>query len=828
MKKTFAAIVLVIMSLFCLSSCSDLMEIPLPSRVSGEAEPAGSETPATSVEDREEESEKTGAGAAAVIEADRGAGADADAEAEAEAEAGAGADAETDADGGAGADVKAEAGGDAGADVKAEADAAIELEDKEEAETGAGTEAEMDADGNANESTGANADVDADTGANAEKDEKQDDREADVLDDGSPWVDYVLRENIQNISGRSQSPKDDLYLYANYDWAAKTEIRPGYRSESSFNVVADEIRDMGMTVLTDEKLKGEDAELIQALYKAWLDWDARNALGVEPVQKIVDSLRSVSDLDGLTALLCDPDSDVGQYIGFGSGTGFNDPETYILFINPMGLLLEDSAEYTKRTEMGERYEAAYRMAAEKMLPRIGYSEKEAGEMMDRALALETELASGIMTSAEQLSPDYIQRVNNEMPAEEAWALCGNFPLSQIVDSWGYGAAKRCVVTEPAYLEKLDAIYTEGRLEDLKNYLIVCAAVENMSVLDRDSYELSTAFDNMRNGSSGAKPDEEVAFNLVRSSLTTPMDRAFLSKYDASKMKEDITQICEESIDYYRGMLDTEEWLSGETRAKAVEKLDAITINAVYPEKWRDYSGLSLDGLGCYDCFKAISKFELAYNVSLLGEKVDHALWEFDILETNAYYNPQDNSINIIRGILGNPFYRDDMSKEELYAGIGSIIGHEISHAFDTNGAQFDASGSLNNWWTDEDYSAFLARAGKLVAYYDAMTAFGGYKVQGANIQTEAIADMAGLKCMLGLLEKKGNADYRSFFEAYAKVWARLNTREMEYFCLMQDPHPLHYLRANATAQQFDEFLEAFEIKEGDGMYLAPEDRVLVW
>lgn len=160
-----------------------------------------------------------------------------------------------------------------------------------------------------------------------------------------------------------------------------------------------------------------------------------------------------------------------------------------------------------------------------------------------------------------------------------------------------------------------------------------------------------------------------------------MDRAFLAKYDAVKIKEDVTRICEESIEYYRGMLDTEDWLSDETRAKAIEKLDAITINAVYPEKWHDYSGLSLDGLGY-----------------------------FDILETNAYYNPQDNSINIIRGILGGAFYQEDMNTEELYAGIGFVIGHEISHAFDTNGAQFDASGALNNWWTEKDYSAFLERA----------------------------------------------------------------------------------------------------------------------
>ena len=169
-----------------------------------------------------------------------------------------------------------------------------------------------------------------------------------------------------------------------------------------------------------------------------------------------------------------------------------------------------------------------------------------------------------------------------------------------------------------------------------------------------------------------------------------------------------------------------------------------------------------------------------------------------------------------------------MSKEELYAGIGTVIGHEISHAFDTSGAQFDANGQLNNWWSEEDYAAFQARAQKLIDYYNTMTAFGEYKVQGDNIQKEAIADMAGIKCMLGILSKEENIDYRIFFEKYANLWVRMNTREFEYTCLMQDSHPLHYLRTNATVQQFDEFINTYGIKEGDGMYLDPEKRVLVW
>ena len=658
--------------------------------------------------------------------------------------------------------------------------------------------------------------------------EPQETAEAVKLDDGTPWIDYDLPENIVLVTEKPKDAKDDLYLYANYDYLKTAQIKPGRSSISSFNTVADEIREMSMAVLTDKTLQSEDAKLVQNYYDAWMDWDARNALGVKPVAELIDRIKEVKDLDGLTALLCDPALDIEHFIGFGASLGINDPETYLYQISPMGLFLNDSAEYSQRTEYGERTEAAYRNAAEKMMAKFGYSADETKKMMDNALALETDLASAIMTSAEGMQPDHIQRINNEMNLEEAYALCKSFPLQAITEAHGYGHAKRVLVSEPAFLQKLDSVYTQERLNDFKDYMILCAALDHMSYLDRDSYEILTEMNNAVNGSSGMRPDEEVGFDKVRSALTTPMDRAFLAKYDSSKIKEDVTRICKEAIAYYREMLATEDWLSEETRQKAIEKLDGLIINAVYPDKWQDYSSLSLDGLGYYDCVQKVNQFDTDFNVSQLNQKNDHAIWGMDILETNAYYNPMENSINIIRGILGDAFYHEGMSDEELYAGIGSIIGHEISHAFDTTGAQFDAKGQLNNWWTEEDYAAFQARAQKLIDHYNTITAFNGYQVQGMNVQGEAIADMAGVKCMLGLLSKKENVDYSLFFENYAKIWARINTRQYEYICLMQDSHPLHYLRANVTAQQFDEFLQTYGIQEGDGMYLAPEERILVW
>ena len=209
--------------------------------------------------------------------------------------------------------------------------------------------------------------------------------------------------------------------------------------------------------------------------------------------------------------------------------------------------------------------------------------------------------------------------------------------------------------------------------------------------------------------------------------------------------------------------------------------------------------------------------------------MDKELWNINILSTNAYYDPTNNSINIIPGFFCDATYRSDMSIEEKYGALGSVIGHEISHAFDTNGAQYDANGNVKDWWSEEDYDSFMDRADKLVGYFDNVVAFDDETpIKGQLIQTEAIADMAGFKCMLLMAKKIDGFDYDKFFRANAKLWARAGTLEYMEKCALTDPHPLHYLRSTATIQQFDEFYETYDIKEGDGMYLAPEKRIAVW
>lgn len=654
---------------------------------------------------------------------------------------------------------------------------------------------------------------------------------------GSPWIDSDLKENITDDMELSE--KEDFHLAVNHEWLSQNEIADGRSSNSKFLEVERQTMENTKKLLTDDSLTGEEAGLVHSFYHAWLDWDARNEDGVGPIRQTVEEIQDIQTIDELSDFICSLDGTL--YIrdnGYGYGTGFfvtlknssdlNDATSYITEIFTDGFTLDDPAEYSGRTEQGDRYYEAYKYAAAEMLSRFGIEKDEADAMFDDMIALEGKIAEKAMTSEDYMAADMYERINNVMTTEELKSLTVNFPLYQIVSAAGYTDTDQYLVYEPELFGRIDELYTQENLETLKSYVLLHFLFHSMQYLDRDAYETYIACENIKYGSEGSKTDEEYAYQDTKTYLRDPLGKLYVQTYSSAEMKQRITEICEEAVSYYRTMLEEEDWLSDETKQKAIEKLDNLAIHAVYPEKWSDYSGLELDGLSYYEMIRSIVKFGQAGDAARTGQKVDRELWDMDILAANAYYNPQDNSINILQGILGGNFYYDGISQEALLGGIGVVIGHEISHAFDTNGAQFDKDGNLSNWWTDEDLASFQERADKLAAYYDTIIPFEGETVRGSNIKTEAIADMTGVKCMLAIAEGQGSFDYDTFFRAYAGIWARLNTREYEYYLLTQDTHPLHYLRTNVTLQQFDRFLETYGITEGDGMYLAPEERVLVW
>ena len=651
-------------------------------------------------------------------------------------------------------------------------------------------------------------------------------------DDGTPWIDSELKENI--AADTPVDPKEDFHLYANKEWLLSNEIPDGYKKWSHYYERELDVQSQCLEILNDESAQGHDAELIYTYYRLLLDWDARNRSGVSELQETFDRILSAGSLEDITNLMTDAEFSNrvdNSLIRVGAETGLNDPGRYLVGIELPKLLLEDSAEYSERTDLGDMYYGLRKEMFAFIAGKLGMPQEDADRTFDAAIGLETKLSSKIYTTKETHRDDYPDRINNEMTYSELTSLSGVFPLDRILSASGYQYDGSYLVFSPDYIKLLDEIYTEENYEGIKALMLVDYVYEYRLVLDKETYDKFNELQRRYMGIRGTVPDEEMAYTQVVKALPASMQKVYISKCCTAEDKEKMEELCRTVIDTYREMLSDNSWVSDEVKNHAVEKLDRMTIHAAYPDKFRDTSGLDLSGCSLVAAYNRLDESELEYNRSLIGKEVDKEMWAegFDILSCNAFYSSEQNTINMLIGMMGEPFYSSDMSIEELYASIGAFwVGHEISHAFDSNGAMFDANGVYRDWWTHEDKEEFKKRVKKMDDYLDTIIAFGGRHFIGTNIDTEMIADMTGLQCALRMASKVSDFDYQKFFVKYARMNGSLGLYSAELTQLSQDEHPLDYARTNVPVQQFDEFYEAYDVKEGDAMYLAPEDRLLIW
>ena len=643
-----------------------------------------------------------------------------------------------------------------------------------------------------------------------------------------------LNSNIKGAVTDKYTPalKDDFYVNANHDWLSTAQIRPGYSRNGAFTELQDIIDARLKALMTDPAISGHDAELVKTLYSLWLDWDSRNDEGLSELKAISQNLLKVSTLEELTQYFKTEESFYHDIViaDFELGRDNKDSESHNIELVSTHLPLGDSAEYRELTPNGARTKKMHDAIVTYMLRRLGYSEEEAGKFLEASFRFEKAIAAKIMTREEVYSPEAIEKMYNPLTLEELRKKSPVFPFAEILEAHS-AYSKLMNLNEPEWLAALNDLYTPANLEDIKAYLFCRLAEGYITKTDEPAYREYQRLSRERYGMTGSKPDDELAVDFVHSNLAAQVSRLYIAKYLPKQAKSEVEQIIRDTVKYYEKMLAGEEWLSEATRKKAVEKLKAMRLNAAYPDKWLDDSELKINPDGTLlEALAALKRFNVQKNFyERLNTKVDHDLWINDVVVVNSYYRPSENSINIIAGILGGDFYNADMSYEEKLGGIGMVIGHEISHAFDTDGAQFDKTGNVAKWWTDEDYKAFQARADRLIKYFDAFTVTPeGTKYNGKLVHTECIADMAGVKAMLGIAAEHEGFDYDKFFRNYARIWKNIQTRERTDMLLKVDVHALAYLRVNAIVQQYEEFHKFYGIKAGDGMYLAPNERVAVW
>ena len=666
-----------------------------------------------------------------------------------------------------------------------------------------------------------------------------------ALADANAWLNTDIDGAVTEDTPVAR-PQDDFNLAMNRDYILNLVIPEGNTGTGGFNELGQIVNQMRLDAIRDETLTGHDAELVRRYYNMLLDWDTRDALGVEPAMPYVNQLRAIDSLEamtewfadkrrgGITAFLSEGEKggNTGCLFAYSVSNSSDDPSARVLSITPIGLSLGDPAEYTELSENGRVTKEAATAKWTALLHHLGFSEAETAKMIDNTFALEALLAAQQSDLETKKNPANQAQYWNPTDLAGIVAMCGAFPAGEILKGWGMDHVNQYDVTEPAYMKALADIYTAENLELLRDWLTVRTTEQWANYLDKDTRDdVKAAYDGAL-GIRGTEGDELEAAGIIFNDLGIPADNLYIAKYCTPELRDEIREIIDAIIAEYHNMLAEETWLSEATREKAIEKLDNLAVRAVYPDNpdhWEDLEFAADSTL--LEAALASWQYGRDMELSRVNAPVDRSEWNRFIMLTstgNAFYNPSDNSINILAGMLNGVIYQSDYSYEQKLGTIGVIIGHEISHAFDPMGAQYDKDGRVISWWTDEDKSAFDARAKKLVDYYDNLVLFDGIKYSGTRVQGEAIADMGGMKCALRVGAGVEGFDNKKFFEAYARLWAIKVVKSFELSRAQTNEHPLAYLRTNVTVMQFDEFYKTFDVKEGDGMYMAPEDRICVW
>ncbi|MBR6376151.1 MAG: M13 family metallopeptidase [Oscillospiraceae bacterium] len=658
---------------------------------------------------------------------------------------------------------------------------------------------------------------------------------------GTPWL-------FSNLAGAvtADTPtdlKDDFGLYANKELFVKTELAGSSSITGTLYDISPQVQKDLVNMFRGKRPDNHDARLAYDAFQLCLDWKSRNARGVEPLRERTDRLEAIHSLSDMSAYFLEvPSWDRAAYLWTWQ-TGANYQDSRFTNINILDddsrvigetkmLMLGDSSRYTGASAAEDPRWKARAELIKKLLLRLDYSEAEADRTLENCFAFETMLA-GVIPDRLRKYEMYITLDYDSFTREELLKAEGDLPVLEELEHIGVPPQDTYVVPFSGMLEKLAALYTEENVPLMRGYLIAHEVYSAAWQLDRTAYDWFQECEMAEKGYS-VKPWEESFFaGQVDSALPWPTARLYTDTYMNKKDKERITEFVEEIREAYRGMLMEADFLSDATREKALEKLDVMGALVLYPDDWEHYDCSELDipspreGGKLWEALNAANAKKTAMKLDQLNRPRDREEWLITPQFANCCYNPNTNCIQINGAFTRGGFYSSGMSKEEQLGMIGLVIAHEISHSFDSGGGQYDALGNVTDWWTPEDKAAFQVRVDRMAAYFKAIHPWQGANLPGDILTVEACADMAGLKCLLRVAAETEDFDYDAFFRAFAKTWfAEMNTERAKYS--LGDSHPLPFLRINCTLQQYDEFLDFYGIEEGDGMYLAPEDRVAIW
>ncbi|MBZ5735485.1 peptidase M13 [Nocardioides sp. TRM66260-LWL] len=638
-------------------------------------------------------------------------------------------------------------------------------------------------------------------------------------------------------------PQDDLFGHVNGRWLEETEIPSDRSSWGPFVQLADRaeeqvraiIEDLAGRVAAGESGLSPDARKIGDLFASFMDVDAIAARGLEPVRPLLDAVEALRDVRDLAAFLGEFER-IGGHGLFGSyvDSDSKDSDRYLFHLTQGGLGLPDESYY--RDEKFAEVRTAYVEYLTGLFRAAGRRDAEADAAT--VLAVDTRLAQGHWERAETRD---VQKTYNLFTLEGLRELAPAFDW----DAYGRNLAGTKVeldvllgevcVRQPSYLSHLSGVLEELPIEQWRTWLASHVLRAWAPYLTDDLVELNFGFyGRTLNGTPELRARWKRGVSLVEGALGEAVGAEYVARHFPPSSKAMMDELVANLLAAYRVSISELDWMTEETKQRAYEKLDTFRPKIGYPDRFRDYSALRVTADDLVGNVVAASVFETDRQLAKLGGPVDRDEWFMLPQTVNAYYNPGTNEICFPAGILQAPFFSPDALPAENYGGIGAVIGHEIGHGFDDQGAQYDGAGNLNNWWSEADEAAFRVKSQALVAQYDGFEPrqLPGEKVNGSLTVGENIGDLGGLTIAhrAFVISQGGEAsrdDRERLFLNWAFVWRTKRRDEQARQFLTVDPHSPAEFRANIV-RNLDEFHEVFDTRPGDGLWLDPEERVRIW
>lgn len=643
---------------------------------------------------------------------------------------------------------------------------------------------------------------------------------------------------------KSVSPGVDFNRFANGSWIDNTEIPAKYPRWGAFLMLRDQTLEQTRVILEELATRSETfapgsiEQKVNDFFASGMDEAAIEAAGITPIKgelARINTIRSLRRLGDVIAHL--HTVGVGGAFAFGASPDTDDSSQMIGHALQSGIGLPDRDYYLGRDKKSKELRQQYVNMLCRMFELIGEKSKVARRHAEAVLKLETAMAKAFMSKEDRRDPD---KTKNKMTIAQFQALVPKLNVSRYFSNIGCPPMETLNVMQPAYFQALNKLLTKVSLNDWRVYLRWQLIRSSSSALPAAFGDASFEFfGKTMQGSKEREPRWMRMISATNSALGEALGQLYVAKHFKPEAKAKMLELIALLQDAFRESINERTWMSEETRANALAKLDAFVPMIGYPDKWRDYSELHIDRTSfAANCLRS-DEFEHKADLAKIGKPVDQSEWHMTPQTVNAYYSPQSNRIVFPAAILQDPFFDPEADFAFNCGGILVVIGHEESHGFDDKGCRYDGQGNLRNWFAEGDLDKFMVLINLLKKQFGQFTVAGGKKVNPNLVAGEAAGDLGGIKLALRVLKKhiathgmtideNGYNDLQRFFIAFGQIWASKVTPQYEEQQVATDPHPPAQFRVNGTLAHLAEFAEAFGLPDDCPMMLPPADRCDLW